>query len=778
MDENSIKYDNKIRIIDLPLIEITGNGENQYIDASKFYSNGTEISSFNLNISHLSAQNLLLNNAAAKKYRTEENELKGHDLELFSEYEQNAESTKNTYFEYHPFVDSIVPNDRLQPDQLLTLSNVAEFDNYMSLKKLQPYACIPSFNYETDRTDTGIDYRITSNNFKQFITSTTEHASATYKFEYTLPYPENRNTERVTNVVPLNIFKYNNDEIVSIVHYTVAGIVAIKSNVSTLRSGTIYLEARKAGSTNDDDWQVIDSAVFKFLPNGISPGTYITLTGFLSTEFETRLKLNLKSKGYSMNLSDFRQPEYALTNHNVNTFIGFAHIPNMTSTDENMIYYSDENYKDYRQSGVKSKKLEHIVEGSSKKMVSALLNEFEEDLHKTNLQIYANGMYNASGFEINGLRLSPTGPIYGLDSTIEVKPGNTYYPSYASGVITVDRSETSCTAHYESDCSDIWASGEGHVYGNSDVDFTSITTLDGVTWPADTEILGELDSEISLRFHYTSSKQYTKTVKTNGTSTINVPGTFSVSGFAMEKNPSNPKQHLNQQNIFKVDFSNKLKNIQGIYGAISVYMYAWPSTWGPGRGNESYGRVYSGNGVILDKTTFKTKNLKHGVDATNHMCSPNGGRWNMTPQQTYLTCTQSNENRYLTLWEWTDTAADDGFEKTCFSVSISGLKVKYKYKNSTTTTTTHTIDERHTYSGHLSATGVNCYIGSKKIHATDNHTSIGLHDNRLDNKDEPITSNTEFHTLTATGINFKRINDGVLANRTVLTVCPYPQVLG
>lgn len=318
----SVRFSNRVRIDELSAVSAV-NPTTDYINISD-----TEVSvSKKFQISNFSSNNDAVNNAAVDRYSTPSNDLNIHDLTLFSsenEYKQSLDSDKETYFEKHPIVDYHTDVSVLQEQSLITKTNLNEFEHYLSTRDRFPCMAIPAYNWENEEDK--LNKLFVTTDISDFIPTTANESRATYKIPY---------NSHVSNIVKLNSFRKEGAQntLKGTAYYSVAGVVSVKSILPDQRSGTIYLEARPEGSSTD--WHTVDSAVFKFVDNtevSSSPGTYVVLNGYLTTDFETRLRLNLDPQGYSMNLHDYRLTEDALVTNHVNTFIGFAYFP--ANTDE------------------------------------------------------------------------------------------------------------------------------------------------------------------------------------------------------------------------------------------------------------------------------------------------------------------------------------------------------------------------------------------------------------------------------------------------------------
>lgn len=706
-----VKYENRIRIQDLELVSAISEAE---LSADKYYVE-TSIPDSNKSAKY-SIRNVLSNrdknpstsafysslaHAAQKRYWTQLNQLTSEDLYLFIDWKQAG--TKNIYFENHPIVDNPTNNNMLQDSQLLTKANIEEFESYLSNKKLIQYACLPAFNWENewsklnkDNVDESIQDTIsgkpeTSNyvDFKSFLSDDKYEAKATYKFLYTNSKPNERNPERVTNIIPLNNLVAEGSVISGVVHFSVAGFVSVKTDLPNQESGTIYLEARRANKNTigtDNQWQTIDSAVFKFHNSNDtkkSPGTFVTLTGYLTTEFETRLKLNLKSQGYSMNIFEYRDETLSPVTHYVNTFVGFVHVPNIKSTPPNSLYFSNINYQPYLKDNIGlvnvSKNLSNGELGTNTTPVRDVINLFcNAHPSKANdirtLNIDANemmGVKNTQKFEINGLRLSPTGKIYFKNESIPVHPGMTVYPSYTSGVVYAKKPYT--ISIIEKNYPAVYQFNKGY-YVLNDISFTQLSVLKDIQWPKETPIYSRVTSESFLKYDNYKEWQTGGTYITSATDpgSIPIPGTFSISSYATDK----PRRQYHQE-AYRIDFSTELQGLD-LVGDITCTFTAWPSTWGSGHGNESYGRIYAGDGTTLcNPHYFSTKNMSAWM--TWGLCT--GSRWSCPASVITGKIIQPNSYKSIIIKASADTAKDDGSKKTCFGVFLSNLMVSYNYNH-------------------------------------------------------------------------------------------------
>ena len=698
-----VRYENKIRIQDLPLVSQLSDSllNKSYIDVSIGDSSGK------YRLSVFKGKNDQLATAAANRYKTEDNELSKDDIKLFSQYTQGGDlvNGKDLYFEKHPIVDTLTENNMLQDSQLLTKANIEEFESYLSNKKQVQKSFIPLFNWENEwpllnkdnvdesiqDTVSGTPYWQKSNsyenlNFKDFLTNSKYEAKATYKFLYSTSSPNERNPERVTNIIPLNKFKDNGEEITAVVHLSIAGFVSVKTDLPNQESGTIYLEARRADKNTigaDNPWQTIDSAVFKFYnpkSDKKSPGTFITLNGYLTTEFETRLKLNLKSNAYSMNMFESREETLTPITHFVNTFIGIVHIPNVRSTPTNAIYFTNINYQPYLKDNDGLVVISKVPpqDLASETDVNYIIDLFKNGQSSTvsnnikYLKVNSSGMEGIKTneeFEINGLRLSPTGKIYPRGGNIPIHPGMTVYPSYTSGVVYVKKPANVIIQEKQYPSINSYNSGS-YVFDNFDKSYLAV--LRDVQWPTETIIYSQISIQSLL--HYNNYQYWTTggidTARVESPpETISIPGTFSISSYATEK----PRRQYPKE-TYTIRFNTELTGKE-LVGDISCSFTAWSDTWGPGNGNESYGKIYSGNEELIKPHYFQTKNISRGM--TYGLCT--GSRWSCSRHTITASCKQPNTKKYLRIEAYADTAEDDGSDKTCFGVYLSNLKVTYRY---------------------------------------------------------------------------------------------------
>lgn len=305
-----VDFARKTYIPDFP--ELSSITNDISMDVSYATSEGSTISSQKFCVRHFSDISNLLTNAAANRYYTEENELSAYDLNFFNgkeDFTQDDQSKKEAYFELYPIVEEEHDVSTLVSNQLLTKNNIEEFESYMAgLGASNAKLYIPVYNPENESPDAAYIDQLSA-----FIPTTKNEARATYKFEY---------NSRESNEIDLSKITPGSNKIV---YYSVFGLVSIKSIIPDQKSGTIYLEAR---DKDDNEWRTIDSVVFKFTNESNSPGTYVSLSGYLSSNFKTRLKLNLHPQAYSMNIGTYRFFNDAFVNKYVNTFVGFAYYPN------------------------------------------------------------------------------------------------------------------------------------------------------------------------------------------------------------------------------------------------------------------------------------------------------------------------------------------------------------------------------------------------------------------------------------------------------------------
>ena len=394
------------------------------------------------------------------------------------------------------------------------------------------------------------------------------------------------------------------------------------------------------------------------------PGTYITLTGYLYSDFETRLKINLHPHAYSMNLNDYRDTKYALTTHYSNTFVGFIDIPNYKSESNTSINFSNMNYAGYvyGKNAIKFLTLNQSRDNEYPK-VSALLDQFEAGLKESTLEISTKipGLINRrTGFEISGLRLSPMGKVYTMNEIIPVEPGMTVYPAYKAGKVRTPRMAT--------DKSFVSSYGRGVEWQDSlvlnRIDYSELSVISGLRWPENTDICGNISMEISA-----------KNTEYNTTTVDGVGGTYSsrlkssrvYTTFARSVATENPRV---QYPIAKSSISITPNGT--LVGDITCHITATPNTSGPGDGNESYGRIYkinsNGSRSIIKEQTLSTKNVS--VKMTDGLCT--GSRWNIHEKRiTADIIIPHNAAHRIDIEAAADTAADDGRKETIFTVNVS-----------------------------------------------------------------------------------------------------------
>lgn len=785
-----VQYNDKTRIQDLDLCTSIDNGFNIEVstkDSNLKYTKKYNINS-NLKGTNQDAENNL-SKAVTKRYKTNDNDLISNDLQLFVSYEQSDSSLKELYFENHPIVDNLNTNNMLSNDQLITKSNVNEFEAYLSNKNLLQYSCIPVFNWENEWPKLNKDnineciqdtisgkptFTVIETDFKNFLTNNENVARATYKFLYTTTSSNKRNLERITNIVPLNNFNTTGASPISgVVHLSIAGVVSVKTDLPNQNSGTIYLEARKANKNtiNDDNqWQTIDSAVFKFLNSNKSPGTFITLNGYLTTEFETRLKLNLKSQGYSMNIFEFRENYSMPVTPYVNTFIGIVHISNVRSTEQNKIYFSNINYQPYlyRNEGMKLITIDTPPNNSTVSFITSKLSEVPGNSDVTSLAVNAYEMDSIkTPFKLNGLRLSPTGRIYTNNEVLPVQPGMTIYPSYTSGVVNVKKPDV--LQIVENNYPTVYNWGNGQYILNK-INYTQLSVLKNIQWPKETKISSALSSEVYIHYNDyqpgTIGENSTKDILSS--ETVPVPGVFSISSYATDK----PRRQYHDE-IQDITLSAQLQG-KDVYGDITCTFTAWPETWGKGSGNESYGRIYSGTNELINPHYFKTKNISRWI--TYGLCT--GSRWSCKAQTITGTIIQPCGTQYIRILASADTGEGDGKKTTNFKVSLSNLNVSYNYKKTITINnpgTDPTGGDHYSY-GKLSI-GAECGI-NKFVYPTIIKNSSIQNTNRKPNYTN-LQNNSLFNDITAE-INYSNAstgNDSYKKEHTELTVYPIPQNL-
>ena len=795
-----VQYNDKIRIQDLTELSTLQIPDNTYLIDTSDVSTATpsDVSTtFKASLEDFGGQNDIINKACAKRYWTETNNLQHTDLRLFSAYAQdNTDHEKKVIFETHPIVDANPPlkNSEISTTQLLTKFDVEDFQSYLTKKHLNAYSCIPAYNWENEynidhMSGTKIPRYDDISSFNDLLKKVKHDSRATYKFEYTTLSPEKNNVERTTNIVPLNQFKYNDTDITAIVHYSVAGFVAVKSDLDDQRSGTIYLEARPAGNSKAE-WQTIDSAVFKFIKNKepkdnpkYSPGTYVTLSGFLSTEFETRLKLNLKSHGYSMNLYELRDKNQALTNHYVNTFIGFVHIPDAISNPTNFIYFTNINYQSYfyKGQGLHSYSYQLGQNETIKTFdtVSELLEAFKTDLSNSALEISSSEMQNPKKFKINGLRLTPTGEIFKLTDPITVEAGTTVYPSYTSGTVEAVKPAAQRIA--------IKNYPIAHTFARSNllnkINYSKLKVLKNNSWNEETEIYGKISSEISATNDTRGLRRITGRTEhqeEERIGTLSFGGTvISVADYATES----PRRQYHGAS-YTFDFSRYLANVRLIPGTqITCSMYIWPDKWGKGSGNESYGRVYTGGGSVVNSATLSTKNMS--ATFTKYLCQ--GSRWNYSGGGTTISFTQPVSQKSFTIASYADTGSDDGRRETWFGVYANNITIQYKYIYVRDVV----IPPYDVPTGEIMYYGA--YISGKadcRITKNDytyaypsSFNNVVLYHNGSQYYPQQqggitisgLTNDTYFQNITATNLNYVPVSNA--PTYTELTVFPYPQNL-
>ncbi len=328
MSSPKILSDNKTTIQELPRFTGTEIKSSTLFDLSSSQSNNSR----KCNIDTL-CQKEELYKAAAKRYKIDDI----HTFDIFTGTDQGDykpvvfESNPNRAYDLNSEIDA-------DSNRIITKKELDNLENTLSMSSRYPCSLIPAYNWENESgTLESSNYIPVEHKITSFITTNANEERATYKFEY---------NNRVSNIVNLSRIKLPEFETVKgTFFYNVIGIVSIKTTLKDQKSGTIYLEARDPINQNTESgWFVVDSAVFKFIndSNKSSPGTYITLSGYISTNLETRLKLNLSPQGYSMNLANYRLNGGAFVTNYTNTFVGFAYLP--TNNDSNYKIVDDNIY--------------------------------------------------------------------------------------------------------------------------------------------------------------------------------------------------------------------------------------------------------------------------------------------------------------------------------------------------------------------------------------------------------------------------------------------------
>lgn len=703
----------------------------------------------------------LLDESAVKRYRTKTNNLQPIDLRLFSDYSQQG--LKKTYFNDHPHIVNNIDMNSLNYDQLLTKNNLEEAERYFVNRFLNSKSKLKASNWETDS-----DYiKSTNGEPKQEISGLNEmleldkwDSQATYKFEW-------GNDKRTTNIVDL---KTN-----SSYYYSVIGIVSVKSKLPDQKSGTIYLEAKPREQDDiDDNWVVVDSAVFKFDQDKKNAGTYVTLTGYMSPNYVTRLKLNLHPNAYSMNNWEYRE-KGSVSNHYSNTFVGTAYILDDFISSETIeipinIKFTDSNYSPYKiDNKVITADLTNDLSGyfiDSQVYtiaVSDVIEKIKENLPNSNIEtldISTKTQNGRSQFYINGLRYSPTGRIYPITSTMNLFSNCILYPSYSSGTITVQQSALHNATLNRQGIEESWQGGQ--VLYNLNMSYLS--ALPNLDWPKNTEIYG--NHEISGKIEQINSSttrtsyQYQTTNRSNPVSFNN-----QVVESIAQYNPRICDQLVSH----KIDFS-KILNKYDVVGNITCHITATPRTWG-GAGGESYGVVRYGFtndkelndlhttavSTIVNPVKFVTKNITRWI--SNKLCT--GTYWNV--HEGTMTATFEQDSKYRQIWIQAVANTAKGVTKiTHFSVTAN-VTIYFKYKAMVTGTRSSTTTET-----------VTAYITC---------STSGTRENIVQNsKIYPILSaskNMEATTRPSTVEDVFRVDnitDAIGKFRTAeLTVIPYPQ---
>ena len=622
----------------------------------------------------------LLDNSAAKRYHTEANDLSAHDLKIFSEYRQQGD--KKTYFKDHPYVVHDIDINSLQYEQLLTKGNLYQAERYFINRFLATKSRLKTFNWETDPKDGKLKNEISG--FQQMLNSDKWDSQATYKFEW-------GNDKRTTNIVDLDIH--------AAYYYSVIGIVSVKSILPDQKSGTIYLEAKhKDSEDTDENWIVIDSAVFKFAKERKDVGTYVTLTGYMSPGYVTRLRLNLHPKAYSMNNWEYRE-KGSVSNHYSNTFVGSVFIPDDVIADGEdppeipvNITFSDANYKIYKVNNTAinvdiTEHYRHIFEDVQVKRLP--VNEIIDVITTQQpvvsaLNIGSNTITRISNFVINGLRYSPTGKVYKRGEYMNLFSNCKLFPSYSSGTITVTQSSLP-TLDFDNpeDCTDCYLDN-GKILDN--LDLTRLTALPNLDWPEDTEICGNhiVTAEMVNVVEGDSGTDDSPSKKPN-------QGPLKIKD-KVESSASYDPRVDNQLITHRVDFREKIEKItqlSNLYGKLSFDITAEPSTYGNGTGGESWGRIRYGDTskedrneidtnakkTIISCIRLNTKNISRWI--TDGMCT--GNYWGVTGRKMEF---HNIKQSYKYPWIFIQACADTAYKDTAttyFSLSITA-KMKFNYK--------------------------------------------------------------------------------------------------
>ena len=756
-----VLFKDKIQLHELPTLTSIANTDAELtkisIDTSK--ASGSSISSLKTSLkqfSGLQGSNVrdLLDNSAAKRYHTETNELSARDLKIFSSYSQQG--TKKVYFNDHPYVVNDIDINSLDVNQLLTKNNLDQAERYFVNRFLESKSVLKTYNWETDDT---INYEPPG--LADMLIYDTYDSQATYKFEW-------GNDKRTTNTVDLNIY--------ASYYYSVIGIVSVKSILPDQKSGTIYLEAKPRDQDDaDENWIVIDSAVFKFNQSSNKRvGTYVSLAGYMSPGYVSRLRLNLHPNAYSMNNWEYRE-KGSISNHYSNTFVGTAYIlddflPGDTIEIPFSIKFTDRNYRVYKYS-----KTDNILTadlssdykerfGDSQTItvqVSDVISKIKAHIPSIEyLDISTQTQTGRSQFKINGLRYSPTGKIYPSNTAMNLYSNCVLYPSYSSGTITVSSLGTATYNLNKNSIGESWQSGR--VLYN--LDATKISALSGHDWPSNTEIYG--NHRISGTMKQINSVTTRETYQYDSTDTA---GPISFNNKVVTSHATYSPRVDNQLITLKIDFTNALKGFE-VTGDITCYITATPSTYGGGSGNESWGRIRYGNtsesqlnnldadsSTIVSPVQLSTKNITKWI--SNKLCT--GSRWNVHEGTLKTHFTQSSKYKQIWIQACADTAHEDT-KPTYFSVTAD-VKIYFKYKHSVSGSRTTTTQEEVTSTFNYVTTGTREQIvtgSNSKIYPI-----LSSSQTVQATVDEGITNSFRVDNITATG----------RFNSTTLTVIPYPQ---
>ena len=756
-----VLFKDKIQLYELPTLDQIKNSELSEIsiDTSVTGTTSSDISSIGTPLykfSGITSTNLssdtpyLLDEAAAKRYHTKANDLSARDLRLFSDYDQQGD--KDTYFNDHPYVVNDIDINSLDYSQLLTKNNLDQAEKYFVNRFLNSKSKLNTFNWETD-----------NNQLTQEVSGLNElleldkwDSQATYKFEW-------GNDKRTTNVVDLDIN--------ASYYYTVIGIVSVKSILPDQKSGTIYLEAKaKEEDDIDDNWIVVDSAVFKFDQDNKNSGTYVTLSGYMSPGYVTRLRLNLHPNAYSMNNWEYRE-KGSISNHYSNTFVGTAYIFDDVISGESItvpvnIKFTDSNYRLYKSNNIaKNVDLTNdfitCFEDSQVYSIPVLdvVNKIIEHLPEVEeLNISTGTQTGRSQFLINGLRYSPTGKIYPLNTKMNLYSNCILYPSYSSGTITVQQSSLHNVSYNVSGLGESWQNGQV-LYNLNTSDLSALPSLD---WPTNTEIYGNHEISGTLKqVNSSSSISY----RTN--TTISRGGPLSIGGQISSYATYKPRRD-NHLNTAKIDFSTVLRGYD-LVGDLTCEITATPRTWGGGSGNESWGRIRYGfttaaqlndnntsaSSTIVNPIKLKTKNITRWI--TNKMCT--GSRWNVHSGTLTTSFTQSSQYKQIWIQACADTGKGDS-KPTNFSVTVN-VSIRFKY----------------TETGTLRATSTSTTTITSEFHYVTTKTRERIIAN---SKIYPILSSSkEIVTQTIPEVKSTfRVDDITATGKfgdTTLTVIPYPQ---